>query len=148
MRQMGELFEDYQYARNGVALEEDRKRGFLMKHVYTDPRIPWNTTMNYCNLNNLSYDATIEKLQYACMTSPEDMQVIRMNKVTTKPQQSSHTTNSLVRENILSGLINKQHSHQVSSIVAIIRSITAGETIVGIFTKLILTSSIPSSLSQ
>jgi hypothetical protein len=29
------LFEDYQYARNGVALEEDRKRGFLMKHVYT-----------------------------------------------------------------------------------------------------------------
>jgi hypothetical protein len=63
-----------------------------MKHVYTEPRIPWNTTMNYCNLNNLSYDATVEKLHFACMTSPEDMQVIRMNKVTTKPQQSSHTS--------------------------------------------------------
>jgi hypothetical protein len=67
------LFEDYQYARNGIALEEDRKKGFLMKHVYTDPRIPLSTTMNYCNLNNMSYDATIQMLHHACMTSPEDM---------------------------------------------------------------------------
>jgi hypothetical protein len=44
-------FEDYQYARNGTPLEEDRKKGFVMKHVYTDTRIPSTSTMNYCNLN-------------------------------------------------------------------------------------------------
>jgi hypothetical protein len=63
-----------------------------MKHVYTDPRIPWSTTMNYCNLNNMSYDTTVSMLHYACMTSPEHFQVITMNKVTTRPQQSSHTS--------------------------------------------------------
>jgi hypothetical protein len=86
------LCEYYKYARNGIALEEDRKKGFLMKHVHTDSRIPWSTTMNYCNLNNMSYDATVSMLHHACVISLEDMQVIRMNKVTTRPQQSSHTS--------------------------------------------------------
>ena len=83
------LFEDYQHARNNTPLEEDRKLGFLMKHVYTDPRTPWHATMNFCNLNNMTYDETISKLHHACQTTPENMQTVKLNSVSNKSQPSA-----------------------------------------------------------
>ena len=53
------LFEDYQFARNNKPLEKERKLGFLMRHIYDDPRTPWHSTMNHCNLTNMTYDQTI-----------------------------------------------------------------------------------------
>ncbi len=72
------LFEDYQFARNNKPLEEERKLGFLMKHVYDDPRTPWHSTMNHCNLTNMTYDQTIQMLHHACQTTPESMQTVKM----------------------------------------------------------------------
>ena len=84
------LFEDYQFARNNKPLEEERKLGFLMRHIYDDPRTPWHSTMNHCNLTNMTYDQTIEMLHHACQTTPESMQTVKMCNVsrqsTTAPQ--------------------------------------------------------------
>ena len=54
------LFEDYQFARINKPLEEERKLGFLMKHIYDNPRTPWHSTMN------MTYDQTIQMLHHAC----------------------------------------------------------------------------------
>jgi hypothetical protein len=90
------LFEDYQHARNDIPLEEDRKMGFLMKHVYSDPRTPWHSTMNHCNLSKMTYYQTIAMLHHACQSTPENMQTVRVNSVT--KQSSSSSTQSNQRE--------------------------------------------------
>ena len=79
----------------------ERKLGFLMKHVYDDPRTPWRSTMNHCNLSNMSYDQTIQLLHHACQTTPESMQTVKMCNVvkqsstahqsTTAPQAKSNS---------------------------------------------------------
>ena len=58
-------FEDYQFARNDKPLEEERKLVFLMRHIYDDPRTPWHSTVNHCNLTNMTYDQKIQMLHHA-----------------------------------------------------------------------------------
>ena len=91
-------FEDYQFARNNKPLEEERKLAFLMKHAYDDPRTPLHSTMNHCNLTNMTYDQTIQMLHHACQTTPESMQTVKMcnesKQSTTAPQAKAKSTPS------------------------------------------------------
>ena len=83
------LFEDYQFARNNKPLEEESKLGLLMRNRYDDPRTPWHSTMNHCNLSNMSYDQTIQMLHHACQTTPESMQTVKMCNVSKQSTTAS-----------------------------------------------------------
>ena len=106
-----------------------------MKHVYDDPRTPWHSTMNHCNLTNMSYDQTIQMLHHACQTTPESMQKCAMY-LNSLPQRISLPQRLRPRQSIF--LLQHPRLQFQSSIAAIIKLTTAEETIVNSYMKLIL----------
>ena len=60
-----------------------------MRHIYDDPRTPWHSTMNHCNLTNMTNDQTIQMLHHACQTTPESMQTVKMCNVSKQSTAAS-----------------------------------------------------------
>ena len=107
-----------------------------MMHIYDDSRTPWHSTMNHCNLTNMTYDQTIQMLHHACQTMPESMQTLKMCNVC---KQS--TTASQLEAKPTPPLLNHLSIQLQNNIAAIIKLITAEEPIVGTYMKLILVQS-------
>ena len=101
-----------------------------MRHIYDDPRTPWHSTMNHCNLTNMTYDQTIQMLHHACQTTPESMQKKCAMYLNSLPQRLK------LRQNLL--LLQHIRLQFQNSIAAIIKLITAEEPIVNTYMKLIL----------
>ena len=137
------LFEDYQFARNKKKLEEERKLGFLIRHVYDDIRTPWHSTMNHCDLTNMTYDQTIQMLHHACQTTPESMQTVKMCNVS-----KESTTASQAMAKSTPPPSTPHPSQFQNSIAVIIKAINAEEVTVDTYMRLIQLSTVQSQHSQ